>query len=70
MGNISSRPIIIHRDMTPLARGEKAAKLPVGPIISSPGPTLLTQVRAALKETVKEQPSSEMISAAAKTIIT
>ena len=60
MGRISSRPIIMHRDMTALDSPEKAAKLPLGPIISRPGPTLLTQVRAALKETEKEKPSSEL----------
>ena len=44
----------MHRDMTPLDSPEKAAKLPLGPMASRAGPTLLTQVRAALKETEKE----------------
>ena len=70
MGKISSRPIIIHRDMTPLDSPEKAAKLPLGPMASRPGPTLLTQVRAALKETEKEKPSSEIIRAAPKMTVT
>ena len=56
MGKISRRPIIMHRDMTALDSPEKAAKLPLGPMASRPGPTLLTQVRAALKETAKDCP--------------
>ena len=70
MGKISSRPIIMHRDITPLDSPEKAAKLPLGPMASRPGPTLLTQVRAALKETAKDSPSREMTKAAAKMVIT
>ena len=62
-GRISSRPTIMHRDMTSLDRGEKMEKFPAGPMSSSPGPTLLTQVRAAEKETEKEKLSREMIRA-------
>ena len=67
MGKISSRPAIIHRDITPLDREENAEKFPVGPMDSKPGPTLLTQVREALKDSAKENPSKEMIRAAPNT---
>ena len=60
----------MHRDMTPLDSSEKAEKLPLGPMASRPGPTLLTQVRAALKETAKDWPSREIIRAAVKMVIT
>ena len=52
--------------MTSLDRGEKMEKFPAGPMSSSPGPTLLTQVRAAEKETEKEKLSREMIRAPAR----
>ena len=66
MGKISRRPMIIHSDMTALDRWEKVEKLPVGPTSSSPGPTLLMQVRAELKDTAKEKSSRERISVVAK----
>ena len=60
--------MIMVRPITSLDKEEKAAKLPAGPTSSKPGPTLLMQVRAEVKETVKETSSKEMIKAAVRRI--
>ena len=60
-GNISSLPISIARESTSLEKLEYAAKLPAGPTISNPGPTLLKQVAAAVKLVSKPNGSNEMI---------
>ena len=60
MGKISKRPMIMQRARAALERPEKALKFPMGPTISRPGPTLLTEARAAVTVVVKENPSREM----------
>ena len=62
MGKISRRPISMHMDSTSLLRSEKAAKLPVGPTISNPGPMFESVAMTAVIFVSKENPSREMIS--------
>ena len=64
MGKISSRPTIIHRDSTSLDRSENPEKFPVGPMADRPGPTLLSQVSAAEKDTSKGVLSNDTTRAA------
>ena len=68
MGKISKRPMIIHRERITLLNGEKAEKFPEGPMVERPGPTLLTQVRAAEKEMSNGTLSSETTRAAVRII--
>ena len=48
MGKISSRPTSMSKDSSSLENAEKEEKLPMGPTISRPGPTLLIQVATAV----------------------
>ena len=48
MGKISSRPTSMSKDSSSLDQGEKLEKLPMGPTISRPGPTLLMQAATAV----------------------
>ena len=57
MGKISKRPMSMARERTTLLRGEKAAKFSIGPTAPRPGPTLLRQVSAAVKDVVRSNPS-------------
>ena len=65
-GMISSLPMTIQAESTPFERADRVEKFPAGPTRSSPGPTLLTQVRAEVKDTEKETSSSETTSAPAR----
>ena len=56
---ISSLPRIMHRDSTILEKPENAEKLPMGPTISRPGPTLPMQVTTAVKVVPKEKLSTD-----------
>ena len=53
MGKISSRPTSMSKDSSSLDQGENSEKLPMGPTISRPGPTLLMQVATAVKVVTK-----------------
>ena len=55
IGKISSRPTIILNERTSFDNEERLEKLPAGPTMPIPGPTLLTQVKAALKDSPKER---------------
>ena len=66
---ISSRPRSIVNESTSFESGERKPKLHVGPTRPRPGPTLLMQVRDAVKAEVKSSSSSETISAEKKRMI-
>jgi len=53
IGNISNLPANISKHRTSLEISDKDEKLPTGPTILSPGPTLFKQVTTALKAEVK-----------------
>ena len=59
-GKISSLPASIAIDMTIFDKSEKAPKLPIGPTIPSPGPTLFKVAAIAVKLVVKSKLSSEI----------
>lgn len=58
-GNNSNRPAIISKDKINFEKEENSAKLPVGPTIPNPGPTLLIQLKEAVKLVVISNPSKE-----------
>ncbi len=59
----------MHRESTILDRSDRVEKFPLGPTRSKPGPMLLTQVSAALKEVAKEWLSSETTSVPIRIIL-
>ena len=59
MGKISRRPISMKRERNTLLNSDSGEKLASGPTVSNPGPTLDRQPKVAVKEVVRECPSSE-----------
>ena len=59
MGKISSRPTSMSKDSSSLEKGEKLEKLPTGPTIYRPGPTLLMQVATAVNTVTRSICSRE-----------
>ena len=69
-GNISRRPNSISSDSTSLLASEKALKLPLGPTMERPGPTLPMQVKTPVTVVVKSKSSSDTSSMDAAHIAT
>ena len=61
MGNISKRPASILKHKSSLEGTENAAKFPIGPTISRPGPTLFRQAATEVNEVIKSNPSKAAI---------
>lgn len=69
IGKISKRPTNISKDKTILEIHERLEKLPVGPTIPNPGPTLLIHVATEEKAEVKSIFCNAMIKKEVQNII-
>ena len=61
IGKISKRPASISKHKSSFDGKEKAAKLPIGPTISSPGPTLFKQADTEVNDVTKSNSSTAVM---------